>query len=187
MYLILGNAARQFLNFLPLMLLPTCYKSSCFSDSSFLFVCAQLFNHVQLFAIPWTGVHWAPPPMGASRQEYWSVLPPLTPGDNPWPRNWIHVFCVSCISGGFFLCWAIGDSTIYKIFWARRFYIFRIQIIWKLKENINSLFCDISFSCRNPWKCDLCQKQFATLVFKTLSGVYLFQIKDSRVSHPVLK
>ena len=24
-----------------------------------------------------------------------------------WPRDWIHVFYVSCIAGGFFTCWAI--------------------------------------------------------------------------------
>ena len=30
---------------------------------------------VWLFATPWTVVHQAPPPMGFSRQEYWSGLP----------------------------------------------------------------------------------------------------------------
>ena len=29
-------------------------------------------SHVRLFATPWTVVHQAPPPMGFSRQEYWS-------------------------------------------------------------------------------------------------------------------
>ena len=29
-------------------------------------------SHVQLLATPWTAAHQAPPPMGFSRQEYWS-------------------------------------------------------------------------------------------------------------------
>ena len=36
---------------------------------------------VRLFAIPWTVAHQAPPSMGFSRQEYWSGLPFLSPGD----------------------------------------------------------------------------------------------------------
>lgn len=78
----------------------------------FLFVYAQWFSHVGLFATPQTRVRQAPLPMGVSRQGYWSVLPLLTPGDLPWPRNRIHVFYIFCIAGGFFLCWAIGESSI---------------------------------------------------------------------------
>ena len=33
------------------------------------------------FATPWTVAHHAPLPMGFSRQEYWSGLPFLPPGD----------------------------------------------------------------------------------------------------------
>ena len=42
----------------------------------------------------------APLSMGFSRQEYWSGLPFLSPGDLPGPRdqNW-----VSCIAGRFFI------------------------------------------------------------------------------------
>ena len=41
----------------------------------------KLLSHVQLFAIPWTIVHQAPPSMGFSRQEYWSGVPlPSLPG-----------------------------------------------------------------------------------------------------------
>ena len=32
-------------------------------------------SHVRLLATPWTVAHQAPPPMGFSRQEYWSGLP----------------------------------------------------------------------------------------------------------------
>ena len=50
------------------------------------------FNHVQLFATPWTVAHQAPLSMGFSRQEYWSGLPcPSSgylpdPGIKPVPR-----------------------------------------------------------------------------------------------------
>ena len=40
------------------------------------------FSHVQLFTTPWTAAYQAPPPMGFSRQEYWSELPlPSPPGN----------------------------------------------------------------------------------------------------------
>ena len=32
-------------------------------------------SHVQLFATLWTVAYQAPPSMGYSKQEYWSVLP----------------------------------------------------------------------------------------------------------------
>ena len=32
-------------------------------------------SHVQLFETPWTAAYQAPPPMGFSRQEYWSGVP----------------------------------------------------------------------------------------------------------------
>ena len=38
-------------------------------------------GHVQLFAILWTTAHQAPLSMGLSRQEDWSRLPCLPPGD----------------------------------------------------------------------------------------------------------
>ena len=45
----------------------------------------SLFNHVQLFATPWTVTHQTPLSMGFSRQEYWNGLPCLPPGDLPEP------------------------------------------------------------------------------------------------------
>ena len=35
--------------------------------------------------------------MGFFRQEYWIQLPFPPPG---YPRDWTHVFCVSCVAGG---------------------------------------------------------------------------------------
>ena len=42
-------------------------------------------SRVQLFASPWTVARQAPPSMGFSRQECWSVLPFPSPGDLPDP------------------------------------------------------------------------------------------------------
>ena len=41
------------------------------------------FSCVQLFVSLWTVAHQAPQSMGFSRQEYWSGLPFLPPGDLP--------------------------------------------------------------------------------------------------------
>ena len=42
-------------------------------------------SHVQLFVILWTVASQAPLSMEFSRQEYWSGLPLLSPGDLPNP------------------------------------------------------------------------------------------------------
>ena len=42
-------------------------------------------SRVQLFAAPWTVAYQAPPSMGFSRQECWSLLPFPSPGDLPDP------------------------------------------------------------------------------------------------------
>ena len=42
-------------------------------------------SRVRFFVTPWTVAHQAPPSMGFSRQEYWSGLPFLSPGDLPDP------------------------------------------------------------------------------------------------------
>ena len=50
--------------------------------------CARLlsrFNHVRLFATPWTVACQAPLSMGFSRQEHWSGLPCPPPGNLPNP------------------------------------------------------------------------------------------------------
>ena len=44
---------------------------------------ACMLSHVQLFAAPWTATHQAPLSMGFPRQEYWSGVPFLPPGDLP--------------------------------------------------------------------------------------------------------
>ena len=42
-------------------------------------------SRVRLFETPWTVTCQAPPSLGFSRQEYWSVLPFPSPGDLPDP------------------------------------------------------------------------------------------------------
>ena len=46
---------------------------------------AWSLSRVRLFATPWTVALQAPLSMGFSRQEYWSGLPCLPPGDLPNP------------------------------------------------------------------------------------------------------
>ena len=41
----------------------------------------KLLSRVRLFVTPWTVAYQVPPSMGFSRQEYWSGVPLLSPGD----------------------------------------------------------------------------------------------------------
>ena len=41
----------------------------------------KLLSRVRLFVTPWTVAYQVPPSMGFSRQEYWSGMPLLSPGD----------------------------------------------------------------------------------------------------------
>ena len=59
----------------------------------------KLLSHVRLFATPWTIAQQAPPSMGFSRQEHWSGLPFLSPGDLPNPG--IEPMSAA-LAGGFF-------------------------------------------------------------------------------------
>ena len=63
------------------------------------FVYAQSLSHVQLSAIQWSVARQASLFMGFSRQEYWSGLSFLPPGDLPDPG----IKPVSpALAGGFF-------------------------------------------------------------------------------------
>ena len=45
-------------------------------------------SRVRLLATPWTAAFQAPPPMGFSRQEYWSGVPlPSLQNNNNTPKN----------------------------------------------------------------------------------------------------
>ena len=58
---------------------------SSLEHTGHLFCSAQLLSRVHLFATPWTVARQAPLSMAFSRQEYWSGLPFLPPGDPPDP------------------------------------------------------------------------------------------------------
>ena len=51
----------------------------------FLFLLFSHFNHVRLFATPWTIARQAPLATGFPRKDYWSGLPFPSPGDLPDP------------------------------------------------------------------------------------------------------
>ena len=48
----------------------------------------KLLSHVWLLAAPWTAAHQAPPPMGLSRQEYWSGVPLPSPSTKVYQMLW---------------------------------------------------------------------------------------------------
>ena len=58
-------------------------------------------SRVRLLATPWTAAYQVPPPMGFSRQEYWSGLPLPSPKlkllllnwQMPWGQNCAFVCC----------------------------------------------------------------------------------------------
>ena len=57
-----------------------------------------VLSEVWLSVTPWAAAHQAPLSMELSRQEYWSGLPFLPPGDLPNPgKDRTHASCVSCI------------------------------------------------------------------------------------------
>ena len=62
-------------------------------------------SRIRLFATPWTVAHEAPLSMGFSRQEHWSGLPFLPPGDLPDPG--IEPVCPA-LTGGFFMAESPG-------------------------------------------------------------------------------
>ena len=107
--------------FLPLSI-PASFLPSFSSLSTFLslssplplpsFSCSLLLLlfslEVWLFCAPWTVAHQAPLSMGFPRQEYWSGLPFLSPGDLPEgvePTS-------SALAGGFFSNWATGQVPL---------------------------------------------------------------------------
>ena len=61
-----------------------------------------VLNQVQLFATPWPAAHQDPLSMGFSRQEYWSRLPFLTPGDLLNPGIELMSLLSPALAGRFF-------------------------------------------------------------------------------------
>ena len=65
-------------------------------------LCVQSLGCVRLFVTPYTVSHQAPLFMGFSRQEYWSGLSFLSPGDLPDPGIKPASPVSPALSGGFF-------------------------------------------------------------------------------------
>ena len=62
-------------------------KKQLICHNSFIWqkVKVKSLSRIRLFATPWTVAYQAPPSMGFSRQECWSELPFLSPGELPDP------------------------------------------------------------------------------------------------------
>ena len=74
---------------------------------------AQSLSHVQLFASLWAVALQAPLSRGFSRQEYWSELLCLPPGDLPDPRIEPMSFSPPALAGRFFITTGITWETPY--------------------------------------------------------------------------
>ena len=77
--------------------------------------CAALsrFSCVRLFTTSWTVAHQAYLSIGFSRQEYWSGLPCLPPGDLPNPGIEPTSLMSLASAGGFFTTSATCDACLY--------------------------------------------------------------------------
>ena len=69
------------------------------------------FSHVELCAVPRTVAHQVSLSMGFSRQEYWSGLPCLAPGDLPNSEIEPASLVSSALAGGFFTTSATWEAT----------------------------------------------------------------------------
>ena len=85
----MGFSRQEHWSWLPLpSLLLSLYKPKFQAEDVFCLCCACMlsrFSRVQLFEAPWTVARQAPLSMEFSRQEYWSGLPCLPPGNLPNP------------------------------------------------------------------------------------------------------
>ena len=75
-----------------------------------MFVFAQMFSHVWLFATPCTIAHRTPLSMRSSRQEHWSGLPFPTPGDLPDPGIKLVSSASPALAGRFFTTSVIWEA-----------------------------------------------------------------------------
>ena len=74
--------------------------------------CCDVLSHILLFVTPWTVAHQAPLSMEVFRQESWSGLPFLTPGDLPDPGVEPTSLESSALAGGFFTTAPPGKSHV---------------------------------------------------------------------------
>ena len=89
-----------------------------------------MLSHVQLFVIPWTAAYQVPLSMGFSRQESWSGLPFLSPGDLPNPET--EPGSPDCRQTLYCLSHSVGASFSRSTMKKRSFLIVREKIKAKL-------------------------------------------------------
>ena len=97
-------------------------------------MCVCVFNCVWLFATPWTVACQSPLSMEFFRQEYWSGLPCLPPGDLPDP--WIEPMCLvsPALAGEFF-----AATTTWEGPWLTDFPFSLYELSWLGHESIRRL------------------------------------------------
>ena len=78
---------------------------------------ARALSRVQVFVTPWTVACWAPLSKGFSRQEYWSGLPCLPPGDLPHPGIEPTPLYVSCIGRQVLAISTTWEAQFIKTLW----------------------------------------------------------------------
>ena len=71
------------------------------------------FSRAQVFVTPWTVACQAPLSMGFSRQEYWSGLPCLPPGDLPDPGIKPVSLMTPAVAGGFLTASATWEVLLF--------------------------------------------------------------------------
>ena len=65
------------------------YQKGKRGEDKLLLLLLSRFSRVRLCATPWTVAHQAPPPMGFSRQDYWSGVPLPSPPIKAPPINYL--------------------------------------------------------------------------------------------------
>ena len=79
----------------------------------------KLLSRVLLLATPWTAAHQAPPPMGFSRQEYWSGVP--LPSFSVVVYNLWFLWCLSEMASYSWSHQLILDKSLWwLISWGKR-------------------------------------------------------------------
>ena len=97
------------------------------------------FSHVWLFVTPKTVAHQAPLSTGFSRQEYWSELPCLSPGNLPHPEIEPTSLTSAALAGRFLPLASPVKSLVLTIWWCP---CVELNLrCWKRAFAMTSAFC----------------------------------------------
>ena len=80
-------------------------------------VCSQFLQSCWLFLTPWTLVCQAPLSMGLLRARILEWVAMYSSRRSSWPRDQTHIFCISCISCGFFITEPLGRAVMIIKYW----------------------------------------------------------------------